>query len=186
MLFDDVWERKELSKRDRSLITVAALIALNRPDQLRFHLGKAVENGVRKEELIETITHLAFYSGWPNAMTAVLLAKEIFEGKLAIMTQRRPLHASLVRIALVTGANRGIGFEVCRRLSEKDFVVLLTARDAAKAQKAARKLANVGTVEALVLDVGDASSIKKAANEVARRYGYLDVLVNNAGINYDT
>ena len=60
------------------LITVAALIALNRPEQLRFHLGKAVENGVEKEELIEAITHLAFYSGWPNAMTAVLLAKELF------------------------------------------------------------------------------------------------------------
>lgn len=73
--FDDVWERKELSKRDRSLITVAALIARNRPDQLRSHLGKAVENGVKKEELIEAITHLAFYSGWPNAMTAVLLAR---------------------------------------------------------------------------------------------------------------
>lgn len=79
VLFDDVWERKELSKRDRSLITVAALIALNRPDQLRFHLGRAVENGVEKGELIEAITHLAFYSGWPNAMTAVLLAKELFE-----------------------------------------------------------------------------------------------------------
>lgn len=79
VLFDDVWERKELSKRDCSLITVAALVALNRPDQLRFHLGKAVENGVKKEELIEAITHLAFYSGWPNAMTAVLLAKELFE-----------------------------------------------------------------------------------------------------------
>ncbi|MGZ4814064.1 MAG: carboxymuconolactone decarboxylase family protein [Terriglobales bacterium] len=79
VLFGDVWERKELSKRDRSLITVAALIALNRPDQLRFHLGKAVENGVKKEELIEAIAHLAFYSGWPNAMTAVLLAKEFFE-----------------------------------------------------------------------------------------------------------
>jgi 4-carboxymuconolactone decarboxylase len=79
VLFDDVWERKELSKRDRSLITVAALIALNRPDQLRFHLGKALENGVTKQELIEAITHLAFYSGWPNAMTAVLLAKELFE-----------------------------------------------------------------------------------------------------------
>lgn len=79
LLFDDVWERKELSKRDCSLITVAALVALNRPDQLRFHLGKAVENGVKKEELIEAITHLAFYSGWPNAMTAVLLAKELFE-----------------------------------------------------------------------------------------------------------
>jgi 4-carboxymuconolactone decarboxylase len=57
VLFDDVWEQKELSKRDRSLITVAALIALNRPDQLRFHLGRAIENGVKQEELIEAITH---------------------------------------------------------------------------------------------------------------------------------
>ena len=78
VLFADVWERKELSKRDRSLITVAALVALNRPDQLRFHLGRAVENGVRAEELIEAITHLAFYSGWPNAMTAMTIAKELF------------------------------------------------------------------------------------------------------------
>jgi len=78
VLFDDVWERKELSKRDRSLITVAALIALNRPDQLRFHLSYAVENGVKKEELIEVITHLAFYAGWPSAMTAVMIAKELF------------------------------------------------------------------------------------------------------------
>jgi len=78
VLFDDVWERKELSKRDRSLITVAALIALNRPDQLRFHLGRAVENGVQQQELIEVITHLAFYSGWPNAMSAVMVAKELF------------------------------------------------------------------------------------------------------------
>lgn len=78
VLFDDIWERKELSKRDRSLITVAALIALNRPDQLRFHLGRAVENGVEKEELIEAITHLAFYAGWPSAMSAILTAKDLF------------------------------------------------------------------------------------------------------------
>jgi 4-carboxymuconolactone decarboxylase len=78
VLFDDVWERKELSPRDRSLITVAALIALNRPDQLRFHLGKAVENGVQEQELIESITHLAFYAGWPSAMSAVMVAKEVF------------------------------------------------------------------------------------------------------------
>jgi alkylhydroperoxidase/carboxymuconolactone decarboxylase family protein YurZ len=78
VLFADVWERKELSKRDRSLITVAALVALNRPDQLRFHLTRAVENGLRPEELIESITHLAFYSGWPNAMTAMTIAKELF------------------------------------------------------------------------------------------------------------
>ena len=78
VLFDDVWERKQLSKRDRSLITVAALIALNRPDQLRFHLTFAVQNGVKKEELIEVITHLAFYTGWPNAISAIMIAKEVF------------------------------------------------------------------------------------------------------------
>lgn len=78
MLFGEVWERKDFSKRDRSLITVAALIAMNRPDQLRFHLNYAVQNGVKKEELIEIITHLAFYSGWPSAMSAIMIAKEVF------------------------------------------------------------------------------------------------------------
>jgi len=101
------------------------------------------------------------------------------------MAQRRP-SPSLVRVALVSGANRGIGFEVCRQLAEKDFVVLLTARDAAKARKAAKMLANSGTVEDLVLDVADPPSIKTAAAQVAHRYGRLDVLINNAGINYDT
>lgn len=102
------------------------------------------------------------------------------------MTQRRPSDASLVRIALVTGANRGIGFEVCRQLAEKDFVVLLTARDTEKAQTTAGKLANAGGVEALPLDVADVRSIEAAVGEVAERYGRLDVLINNAGINYDT
>lgn len=78
VLFGDVWERPGLAKRDRSLITVAALIALNRPEQLRFHLGKALENGLNKEELIEAITHLAFYSGWPTAMNAIKVAQEVF------------------------------------------------------------------------------------------------------------
>jgi len=80
VLFGDVWERPELSKRDRSLVTVAALVAMNRPDQLRFHLRFAVENGVMKEELIELITHLAFYAGWPNAMSAIMIAKEVVSG----------------------------------------------------------------------------------------------------------
>lgn len=79
VLFADVWERAELSRRDRSLATVAALVATNRPDQLRFHLGFAVQNGVKKEELIEVITHLAFYSGWPASMTAANIAREVFE-----------------------------------------------------------------------------------------------------------
>ncbi len=81
VLYGDVWERPQLSKRDRSLATVAALIALNRPDQLRSHLVRARENGVMQEELIETITHLAFYAGWPNAVTAIAVAREVFEKK---------------------------------------------------------------------------------------------------------
>jgi Uncharacterized homolog of gamma-carboxymuconolactone decarboxylase subunit len=81
VLYGDVWERPELSKRDRSLLTVAALIALNRPDQLRSHFVRARENGVTQEELIETITHLAFYAGWPNAVTAIAVAREVFEKK---------------------------------------------------------------------------------------------------------
>jgi len=81
VLYGDVWERPELSKRDRSLVTVAALIALNRPDQLRSHLAIARQNGVTQEELIETITHLAFYAGWPNAVTAIGVAREVFEKK---------------------------------------------------------------------------------------------------------
>jgi 4-carboxymuconolactone decarboxylase len=81
VLYGDVWERPELSKRDRSLVTVAALIALNRPDQLRSHLVRARENGVTQEELIETITHLAFYAGWPNAVTAIAVAREVFGQK---------------------------------------------------------------------------------------------------------
>jgi 4-carboxymuconolactone decarboxylase len=79
VLYGDIWERPELSKRDRSLITVAALVALNRPDQLRSHLTLARQNGVTEAELIETITHMAFYSGWPNAVTAVSVAKEVFK-----------------------------------------------------------------------------------------------------------
>ena len=77
VLFGEVWERPGLSKRDRSLATVAALVALNRPDQLRHHLARALENGVKKEELIEAITHLAFYAGWPCAVSAVMVAKEV-------------------------------------------------------------------------------------------------------------
>jgi NAD(P)-dependent dehydrogenase (short-subunit alcohol dehydrogenase family) len=91
-----------------------------------------------------------------------------------------------VRLALVTGANRGIGIEVCRQLAQREFVVLLSARDVAKARTAVTKLVDVGSIEPLALDVADAASIEQAAAEVASRYGHLDVLVNNAGINYDT
>ncbi|NUW34068.1 carboxymuconolactone decarboxylase family protein [Nonomuraea sp. SMC257] len=78
VLFEDVWNRTELAARDRSLITVAALVAGGDTDQLRFHLGRAMENGVTETELVEAITHLAFYVGWPKAMTAITTAKQVF------------------------------------------------------------------------------------------------------------
>lgn len=79
VLFGDVWDRPDLSKRDRSLVTVACLVSLYRTNELPFHLKRAIENGVTKDELIEAITHLAFYAGWPPAMSAVQGARRVFE-----------------------------------------------------------------------------------------------------------
>ena len=79
VLFGDVWERPGLSKRDRSLITVASLISLYRTEQLRGHIGRALDNGVTKEEIGEVITHMAFYAGWPTAANASQVAKEVFD-----------------------------------------------------------------------------------------------------------
>jgi 4-carboxymuconolactone decarboxylase len=81
VLFGDVWERPQLSKRDRSLITCAALIATGKAEQMDFHFPNAIKNGVTREELVEMITHLAFYVGWPSAMSAVTRAKELLTRK---------------------------------------------------------------------------------------------------------
>ena len=83
VVFGDVWERKGLSKRDRSLITVAALTALYRPDQLKGHIWRALDHGVTREEIVELITHLALYAGWPNGGTAALIAKQVFAERKA-------------------------------------------------------------------------------------------------------
>lgn len=79
VLFGDVWEQPGLSKRDRSLITVAALVALYRTNELPSHLKRAIANGVTEDELVEAITHLAFYAGWPCGMSAMKIAKSVFE-----------------------------------------------------------------------------------------------------------
>jgi 4-carboxymuconolactone decarboxylase len=79
VLFGDVWERPGLSKRDRSVITVAMLTALYRTDQLRGHIRRALANGVTKDEIGEIITHVAFYAGWPTAAQAVRIAQEVFD-----------------------------------------------------------------------------------------------------------
>jgi 4-carboxymuconolactone decarboxylase len=77
VLFGDVWERPGLSKRDRSLITISVLTALYRPEQLRGHLQRALDNGVTREEITEMITHVAFYAGWPSAMSAATCALDV-------------------------------------------------------------------------------------------------------------
>lgn len=77
VLFGDVWERPQLSKRDRSLITCTALVAGGWTEQMKTHFPRAIANGVTKVELLEMITHMAFYSGWPSAVTAAMQAREI-------------------------------------------------------------------------------------------------------------
>ena len=77
VLFGDIWERPELSKRDRSLITCTALVAFGWTEQMKTHFPRAIANGVTKEQLVEMITHMAFYSGWPSAVTAAMQAREI-------------------------------------------------------------------------------------------------------------
>ena len=81
VLFGDVWERPQLSKRDRSLITIAVLAALYRTDQVRGHIGRGLDNGLSEEEIGELITHVAFYAGWPVAVNAAQVAKQVFDAR---------------------------------------------------------------------------------------------------------
>jgi 4-carboxymuconolactone decarboxylase len=78
MLFGDIWERPDLSKRDRSLVTLSVLVALGRSEQMEGHMQRALDNGLTVPELVEACTHMAFYAGWPAAMTAVLTARRLF------------------------------------------------------------------------------------------------------------
>jgi 4-carboxymuconolactone decarboxylase len=79
VLFGDVWEQPELSKRDRSLITCAVLVATGKTEQMNSHFPRALANGVTRDELIGMITHVAFYAGWPSAVSATLKAREVFD-----------------------------------------------------------------------------------------------------------
>ena len=78
MLFGEVWKKPDLSPRDRSLVTIAALVALQRNEQLETHIGLGLQNGLGKDEIIEAITHLAFYAGWPAAVASVGVARKAF------------------------------------------------------------------------------------------------------------
>jgi 4-carboxymuconolactone decarboxylase len=80
-VYGDVWERKQLSKRDRSMVTIAALVALGWQEQLNSHIQRGLGNGLTREEIAEIVTHLAMYSGWPSAMTAAHVACDVFEAQ---------------------------------------------------------------------------------------------------------
>lgn len=79
VLFGDVWANPTLSQRDRSLVTITCLVAGYRHNELAFHVGKGLENGLTRDEIVEAVTHIAFYAGWPPAMTALPILKKVFE-----------------------------------------------------------------------------------------------------------
>ena len=89
VLFGDVWKRPGLSPRDRSLITVASLVSLYRTNQLPFHLKLALKNGVTRDKIVELMTHLAFFSGWPTAATALAIAREVFDEAQIVLAHSR-------------------------------------------------------------------------------------------------
>jgi 4-carboxymuconolactone decarboxylase len=97
-LLGNLWQRPDLSPRDRSIVTVAALIARNQPAEMPHHLNRALENGVRPGELSEVITHLAFYSGWGNAMAAVAAAREVFARRGIGADQLPPASPEFLRL----------------------------------------------------------------------------------------
>lgn len=88
LLFHDLWLRPALAPRDRSLVTVSALIAAGQVAQVTFHLNKAMDNGLTQEQAAEVVTHLAFYVGWPNAMSAVPVVKEVFAKRSAALAAK--------------------------------------------------------------------------------------------------
>src|SRR3979411_2847749 len=98
LLFGDVWKRPGLSLRDRSIITVAALIARNQTIDMPYHVNLAIDNGVKPREISEIITHLAFYSGWANAMSAVAAAKDVFAERKIGSDQLPPASPQLLAV----------------------------------------------------------------------------------------
>ena len=93
VLFRDLWLRPDLAPRDRSLVTVSALIASGQVAQIPFHLNRAMDNGLTRAQTSEVLTHLAFYAGWPNAMSAVPVVRSVFEARSAGPRERSSSHA---------------------------------------------------------------------------------------------
>ena len=132
----DLWQRPELSPRDRSLVTVAALIANNQTAELAFHVGLALDNGVKPAEISGTLTHLAFYAGWGNAVAAAPIVKSVFDARGVPADQIPPAKAELLPIdekseaARATGvaAKRGAGISWSCAFHYQPVVPRLVAR----------------------------------------------------------
>ncbi len=97
VLFGDLWRRPDLTPRDRSLVTVVALIATGQVDQLTFHIDRGMANGLTRTEVSETITHLAFYAGWPRAVSAIAVAKAVFESRQAAQSGKGGMLLEIMR-----------------------------------------------------------------------------------------
>lgn len=106
LLLGDVWKRPDLSPRDRSIVTIAVLIARNQPAELPFYLNRALDNGVTPGEISEIITHLAFYSGWPNAMAAVKATRPVFAERKIGNDQLPPAKVQLLPLDMAAEENR--------------------------------------------------------------------------------
>ncbi len=105
-IFGELWKRPDLSPRDRSLVTVAALIARNQTIEMPPHFNLALDNGVKPSELSEVITHLAFYSGWGNAMSAVAVGKDVFVKRKIASDQLAPVSPKLLPLDEAAEAQR--------------------------------------------------------------------------------
>jgi 4-carboxymuconolactone decarboxylase len=106
VLFGDLWQRPDLSARDRSLVTMAALIAIGQPEQLPFHANRAMDNGLTREQAAEVASHVAFYAGWPRAMSAVPVLKTVFESREAV-AKTQPAAADIEVVRAGTSAAAG-------------------------------------------------------------------------------
>ncbi|WAC29452.1 carboxymuconolactone decarboxylase family protein [Ancylobacter sp. SL191] len=104
VLFGDLWQRAELTPRDRSLVTMAALIAIGQPEQLPFHANRAMDNGLTRDEAAETVAHLGFYAGWPRAVSAVAVLQRVFDSRTAATAQPAPASDADLKIVRAKNA----------------------------------------------------------------------------------
>ena len=169
-----------------SLVTVTALIAGGNTEQLPFHLKRARENGVTEAELIETITHLAFYCGWPRAMSAIAVAKKPSSLSATLTFSEKILVVNISyenKVALVTGAGSGLGLATAKAFAGSGASVVLADWNEEAVRSAAKGLAAQGhKALAIHCDVADDAQVEAMVEQTVATFGRLDAAYNNAGV----